>query len=39
VHSQRHLNNVACQLNDRPRKTLGFYSPAEKFNECVASIG
>jgi IS30 family transposase len=39
VHSQRHLNNVACQLNDRPRKTLGFYSPAEKFNECVASTG
>jgi IS30 family transposase len=39
VHSQRHLNNVACQLNDRPRKTLEFFSPAEKFNECVASIG
>jgi IS30 family transposase len=39
VHSQRHLNNVARQLNDRPRKTLGFYSPAEKFNECVASTG
>jgi IS30 family transposase len=39
VHSQRHLNNVACELNDRPRKTLDFYSPAEKFNECVASIG
>jgi len=38
VHSQRHLNNVACELNDRPRKTLGFCSPAEKFNECVASI-
>ena len=39
VHSQRHLNNVACELNNRPRKTLGFCSPAEKFNECVASIG
>jgi IS30 family transposase len=39
VHSQRHLNNVACELNDRPRKTLGFFSPAEKFNKCVASIG
>ena len=38
VHSQRHLNNVACELNDRPRKTLGFCSPAEKLNECVASI-
>jgi len=39
VHSQRHLNNVACELNDRPRKTLEFSSPADKFNECVASIG
>ncbi len=39
VHSQRHLNKVARQLNDRPRKTLEFFSPAEKFNECVASIG
>ena len=38
VHSQKHLNNVACELNNRPRKTLEFCSPAEKFNECVASI-
>ncbi len=37
VHSQKHLNNVACELNNRPRKTLEFCSPAEKFNECVAS--
>jgi IS30 family transposase len=36
VHSQKHLNNVACELNNRPRKTLEFCSPAEKFNECVA---
>jgi IS30 family transposase len=39
VHSQRHLNKVARQLNDRPRKTLEFFSPAEKFNECVALTG
>ena len=39
VHSQAHLNKVARQLNERPRKTLEFYSPAEKFGECVASIG
>jgi IS30 family transposase len=39
VHSQKHLNNVACELNNRPRKTLEFCSPAEKFNECVASTG
>jgi IS30 family transposase len=38
VHSQAKLNAVACQLNDRPRKTLEFYSPAERFAECVASI-
>ncbi|MDA0678734.1 MAG: IS30 family transposase [Proteobacteria bacterium] len=38
VHSQAKLNAVARQLNERPRKTLQFYSPAEKFNECVATI-
>jgi len=37
VHSQAHLNKVARQLNARPRKTLGFRTPAQKFNECVAS--
>jgi IS30 family transposase len=36
VH-QNHLNAIARRLNERPRKTLGYYSPAEKFNECVAS--
>ena len=38
VHQNR-LNAVAKRLNDRPRETLQFYSPAEKFNECVASTG
>ena len=37
VH-QNHLNAIARRLNERPRKTLGYYSPAEKFAECVASI-
>jgi IS30 family transposase len=36
VHQNR-LNAVARQLNERPRKTLGYYSPAEKFAECVAA--
>ena len=39
VYSQAHLNKVARQLNERPRKTLGFETPAERFNACVASIG
>ena len=39
VHPQAKLNAVARQLNERPRKTLEYYSPAEKFSECVASIG
>jgi IS30 family transposase len=38
VHQNR-LNAVARELNERPRETLQFYSPAEKFAECVASIG
>jgi IS30 family transposase len=35
-HSQADLNRVALRLNQRPRKTLKFLSPAEKFRECVA---
>jgi len=39
MHSQAHLNKVARQLNERPRETLGFETPAERFNACVASTG
>ena len=36
VYSQAHLNKVARKLNERPRKTLEFETPAETFNACVA---
>ena len=38
VHSQARLNRVARELNERPRKTLGYASPAERLQACVASI-
>ncbi len=36
AYSQAHLNKVARKLNERPRKTLEFETPAERFNACVA---
>ncbi len=39
VHSQAKLNAVARQLNERPRKTLDFETPAARFSQCVALTG
>ena len=36
-YSQAKLNAVARQLNERPRKTLGYRTPAEMFSHTVAS--
>jgi IS30 family transposase len=35
--SQAHLDRVALRLNERPRKTLGFQTPASKLQASVAS--
>lgn len=37
--NQNRLNAVARRLNERPRETLNFETPAERFSQCVASIG
>lgn len=37
AYSQAKLSAVARQLNERPRKTLMYQTPTEKFAECVAA--
>ncbi len=39
ANSQAKLNAVARKLNDRPRKTLNYETPAERYRQSVASIG
>jgi IS30 family transposase len=38
-HSQKNLNSVAKELNERPRKTLKFRAPIEIMNKSVALTG
>jgi len=37
VHSKAHLEAVAAQLNARPRKTLGWKTPAQALDEVLAA--
>jgi IS30 family transposase len=39
VYSQAKLNAVARRLNERPRKTLNYETPAEQFQQTIASTG
>src|SRR5216683_2670216 len=37
VHSKQHLDAVAAELNARPRKTLGWKTPAQALEEVLAA--
>ncbi len=38
-YTQSDLNRVALRLNQRPRKTLGFCTPADRLEESAAMTG
>jgi IS30 family transposase len=37
VHSAQRLDAVAVELNDRPRMTLGWDSPAERMTDLLTT--
>jgi IS30 family transposase len=37
VHPEAELDQVAAELNDRPRKTLGWKTPAEAFLDLLSN--
>jgi IS30 family transposase len=37
VHSAEELSRVAIEVNERPRKTLGWSRPADLFQTALAS--
>lgn len=39
TYSRENLDEVARLLNERPRKTLNYNTPAQRFHQCVASTG
>jgi transposase, IS30 family len=39
IVAQQELDIIAAELNRRPRKTLGYMTPSEKFAELVAMTG
>ncbi|MEM6412844.1 MAG: IS30 family transposase, partial [Pseudomonadota bacterium] len=38
-YTQAQLNKIARSLNERPRKTLDYETPAERLSACVAMTG
>jgi IS30 family transposase len=38
-YTQQQLNEIAASLNERPRQTLGFKTPAEKLDELLVAAG
>jgi IS30 family transposase len=36
-YSQSDMDEIALRLNQRPRKTLGFQTPADRLQACVAT--